>query len=125
MSNFLAPNGKPSNLTNEQWHLVRTPAFISWFGDWEKKQFLNKHKPNSTIYLFNTISLDENGEPRIWCRATHYQYNIIESEYIYLGAKKSYVKQYGIPKEFFVKADKTIFIDNQDIERKKLISKMS
>ena len=27
MSKHLAPNGKPSNLTHEQWHLVRTPEF--------------------------------------------------------------------------------------------------
>jgi hypothetical protein len=32
----LAPNGKPSNLTPEQYRLVRTPAFKKWFGDWEK-----------------------------------------------------------------------------------------
>jgi hypothetical protein len=31
----LAPNGKPSNLTPEQYRLVRTPAFKKWFGDWE------------------------------------------------------------------------------------------
>jgi hypothetical protein len=30
-----APNGKPSNLTPEQWRLVRTPQFKAWFGDWE------------------------------------------------------------------------------------------
>ena len=32
---LLAPNGKPSNLTPEQYKLVRTPAFKEWFGDWE------------------------------------------------------------------------------------------
>jgi len=32
---LLAPNGKPSNLTPEQYRLVRTPAFKAWFGDWE------------------------------------------------------------------------------------------
>ena len=32
---LLAPNGKPSNLTPEQYRLVRTPAFKKWFGDWE------------------------------------------------------------------------------------------
>jgi hypothetical protein len=32
----LAPNGKPSNLTPEQYRLVRTPAFKAWFGDWAK-----------------------------------------------------------------------------------------
>jgi hypothetical protein len=35
MTKHLAPNGKPSNLTHEQWHLVRTPEFKAWFGDWE------------------------------------------------------------------------------------------
>ena len=33
---LLAPNGKPSNLTPEQYRLVRTPEFKEWFGDWEK-----------------------------------------------------------------------------------------
>jgi hypothetical protein len=36
MSKHLSPNGKPSKLTHEQWHLVRTPEFKAWFGDWEK-----------------------------------------------------------------------------------------
>ncbi|SMF93939.1 hypothetical protein SAMN02949497_1235 [Methylomagnum ishizawai] len=31
----LAPNGKPSNLNESQWNLVRTPEFKVWFGDWE------------------------------------------------------------------------------------------
>jgi hypothetical protein len=31
----LAPNGQPSNLTPEQYRLVRTPEFKAWFGDWE------------------------------------------------------------------------------------------
>lgn len=35
MSKLLAPNGKPSNLTPEQYRLVRTKAFKDWFGDWE------------------------------------------------------------------------------------------
>lgn len=30
-----APNGKPTNLTEEQWVRVRTPNFKRWFGDWE------------------------------------------------------------------------------------------
>lgn len=32
----LAPNGKPSKLSERQWHQVRTPEFKAWFGDWEK-----------------------------------------------------------------------------------------
>lgn len=30
-----APNGKRTNLTEEQWVRVRTPNFKRWFGDWE------------------------------------------------------------------------------------------
>jgi hypothetical protein len=53
MSKHLAPNGKPSNLTHEQWHLVRTPKFKAWFGDWE-----NDPKNASKV-------VDENGEPLV------------------------------------------------------------
>ena len=39
------PNGEPTNLTEEQWLAVRTPAFKTWFGDWEaeagKQKYLN------------------------------------------------------------------------------------
>jgi hypothetical protein len=31
---LLAPNGQPTELTNQQWHTVRTENFIEWFGDW-------------------------------------------------------------------------------------------
>ena len=30
-----APNGNPTNLTEQQWLQVRTKAFKDWFGDWE------------------------------------------------------------------------------------------
>lgn len=50
---LLAPNGKPSNLTPEQYELVRTPAFKQWFGDWE-----NDPKNASKV-------VDENGEPLV------------------------------------------------------------
>lgn len=36
-----APNGKDTNLTEEQWLLVRTPAFKAWFGDWEVSNALD------------------------------------------------------------------------------------
>jgi hypothetical protein len=50
---LLAPNGKPSNLTPEQWHLVRTPAFKNWFGDWE-------FDPKLASKV-----VDQNGEPKV------------------------------------------------------------
>ena len=34
---LLAPNGKPSNLTERQYAQVRTKEFKKWFGDWEKE----------------------------------------------------------------------------------------
>jgi hypothetical protein len=49
----LAPNGKPSNLTEQQAKIVRTPAFKKWFGDWE-----NDPKNASKI-------VDKNGEPMV------------------------------------------------------------
>lgn len=49
----LAPNGKPSNLNEKQWHQVRTPAFKAWFGDWEKYPA----KASKVV--------DENGEPLV------------------------------------------------------------
>ena len=52
----LAPNGKPSNLTPEQYKLVRTKAFKKWFGDWE-----NDPKNASKV-------VDENGEPLLLYR---------------------------------------------------------
>lgn len=47
-----APNGKPSNLTEDQWITVRTPAFKGWFGDWE-------NDPENASKV-----VDENGEPK-------------------------------------------------------------
>ena len=32
-----APNGKPSNLSEDLWITVRTQFFKDWFGDWEKE----------------------------------------------------------------------------------------
>jgi hypothetical protein len=55
---LLAPNGKPSNLTPEQYKLVRSDAFISWFGDW-----LNSPETASKV-------VDENGEPLVCYHGT-------------------------------------------------------
>lgn len=48
-----APNGKPSNLTEQQWCTVRTPEFKRWFGDWE-------NDPENASKI-----VDENGEPLV------------------------------------------------------------
>ena len=49
----LAPNGKRSNLNDQQYDMVRTPKFKKWFGDWE-------NNPDDASKV-----LDENGEPRV------------------------------------------------------------
>lgn len=51
--NLLAPNGKISNLNEEQWKLVRTPEFKAWFGDWQ-------NDPQNASKV-----VDENGEPLV------------------------------------------------------------
>jgi len=50
---LLAPNGNKSNLTPEQYKLVRTAAFKEWFGDWE-----NDPENSSKV-------VDKNGEPLV------------------------------------------------------------
>lgn len=65
---LIAPNGKPSNLTPEQYKLVRTPEFKAWFGDWE-----NDSENASKV-------LDENGEPLIVYRGVP---KSLENKYIF------------------------------------------
>ena len=48
-----APNGQPTNLTEEQWLMVRTQNFKNWFGDWE-------NDPENASKV-----VDENGEPKV------------------------------------------------------------
>ena len=55
---MLAPNGKPTNLTEDQWLSVRTKAFKEWFGDWE-----NDPKNASKV-------VDENKEPKVMYHIT-------------------------------------------------------
>lgn len=50
---MLAPNGKPTNLSEENWIKVRTPEFKEFFGDWQ-----NNPENSSKV-------LDENGEPLV------------------------------------------------------------
>ena len=44
-----APNGKPTNLTPEQWVTVRTKAFKRWFGDWEKAARIEKLRESESV----------------------------------------------------------------------------
>lgn len=68
---LLAPNGKPSNLSEGLYYKVRTPQFKAWFGDWE-----NDPKNASKI-------LDENGEPMVVYHGTTFgKFEIFDKEMI-------------------------------------------
>jgi hypothetical protein len=69
MSKHLAPNGKPSNLTHEQWHLVRTPEFKAWFGDWE-------NDPENASKV-----VDDNGEPLVVYHGTNVEFYKFDLKY--------------------------------------------
>ena len=69
---LLASNGKPSNLTPEQYKLVRTPEFKAWFGDWEndpqnaskvldenREPLVVYHNSNKEFYIFKTKGVIE------------------------------------------------------------------
>jgi hypothetical protein len=68
MTQLLAPNGKPSNLTPEQWRLVRNPQFKAWFGDWE-------NDPENASKV-----VDENGEPLVVYHGTKESFNEFKKE---------------------------------------------
>ena len=121
MNVLLAPNGKPSNLTPEQYKLVRTPAFKEWFGDWE-----NSPETASKV-------VDENGEPLVVWRGESKEFN--KFDYKKLGSKlktawrkagfyfsptKSGAEQYmffmqsGILKQFFLNIKNPYTFDSKE-----------
>ena len=67
---LLAPNGKPSKLTPEQYKLVRSESFKAWFGDWE-------NDPENASKV-----VDENGEPLVVYSGSPRQFTIFESDEI-------------------------------------------
>jgi hypothetical protein len=96
---LLAPNGKPSNLTPEQYKLVRTPAFKQWFGDWE-----NDPETASKV-------VDENGEPSVVYHGSKSNFNVFDVEksrfdYLYFAVKKEYAEKFGKTKSYFINARK-------------------
>ncbi len=92
---FLAPNGKPSNLTPEQYNLVRTPEFKAWFGDWE-------NDPENASKV-----VDENGEPLVVYHGSLEKFTIFNLEFVgktdygmwgkgfYFSPIKTFSKAYG------------------------------
>ena len=92
-----APNGQPTNLTPEQWTMVRTEGFKYWFGDWEKD-------PENASKV-----VDENGEPMVVYHGTlaknltRFNKDLIGSRYSYdekgffFISRESIAKDYATP----------------------------
>ena len=97
MSNkLLAPNGKPSNLNATQYKLVRSEAFLNWFGNWEKDP------ANSSKVV------DSNGEPMVVYHGTKKEFTIFDLDKVgsnvdygmwgsgfYFSPLKSFSNAYG------------------------------
>lgn len=83
---LLAPNGKPSNLNEEQYYLVRTPEFKQWFGDWEKLAMAKVQDPAIDEVTLANLSkdvskvVDQNGEPLVVYHATFDNFNIFSKQ---------------------------------------------
>ena len=81
---LLAPNGKPSNLTPEQYNLVRTPQFKKWFGDWERLVYAKVKDPAMDEVTLENLSkdvskvVDENGEPLVVYHWSKSDFHIFE-----------------------------------------------
>jgi hypothetical protein len=98
---LLAPNGKPSNLTSEQYKLVRTPAFKKWFGDWE-----NDATNSSKV-------VDENGEPLVVYHGTTQKFNVFKKAD---KLREDWgVRDYGM---YFTNSEKTAQIYSLDFQKK-------
>ena len=125
MSELLAPNGKPSNLTAEQYKLVRSSAFKKWFGDWE-------NDPANASKV-----VDENGEPKIMYHSTDSDFNVFQPSwrgviffsYTKIGSQNASV--FGASKtiECFlncrkIRGNKKIGIYFGDVENKKYQDKI-
>lgn len=93
-----APNGKLTNLTEQQWLQVRTKAFKNWFGDWE-----NDPKNASKV-------VDENGEPLVVYHGSKngdfdaFDYNNLRTadSGFFFTSDKEYAEQYGNTRGFFL-----------------------
>ena len=104
---LLAPNGKPSNLTPEQYKLVRTPEFKAWFGDWEKIATCQPYTYSKLEGQQNSMLLDENGEPQIFYHGSYnYGFTIVdvhgssEQSLFWLSTSKEFARQFTGYKRF-------------------------
>jgi hypothetical protein len=115
---IIAPNGQPSNLTPEQYKLVRTPEFKAWFGDWE-------HDPKNASKV-----VDSNGEPLVCYHGSKNKFNVFKEHKQGSNTDKSgelgffFTANKNIAKEFY-SLDGKLFEVFVDIKNPKEIKSKS
>ena len=99
---LLAPNGEPSNLTEDQYVQVRTKAFINWFGDWI-------NNPNEASKV-----IDINGEPLVVYHGSEESFDTFDITYFgkidngdrgrgfYFTPNPNIASRYGSVKAFYL-----------------------
>jgi hypothetical protein len=117
---LLAPNGKPTNLTPEQYKLVRTPAFKAWFGDWEKVEACQPYTYSTLEAKPKNMLLDENGEPQVFYHGSHdYGFTIVdihgstEQSLFWLSTSKEMAERFTGHKRFGYK-DAQAYYDREE-----------
>lgn len=86
-----APNGNTSNLTPEQYAVVRTNAFKEWFGDWEKLAMAKVKDPAMDEVTLANLSkdvskvVDENGEPLVVYHSTNSDFTIFNERFAFFA----------------------------------------
>ena len=92
---LLAPNGEKSNLSEEEWKMVRTSAFKKWFGDFEEKfnkddlEAWTKHQYKKSLEL--EVIPDINAQ--INREKEQLSYYIKEKDEKYIKIYNEYIKQ--------------------------------
>lgn len=112
---LLAPNGKPTKLSERQYTQVRTKAFKKWFGDWTKIT----QNEDGTWNIPNDVSKvidEETGEPKVvYHGSPNTTFTVFDKEKIgsntdggfygrgfYFSEDKGISNKYGKEREFFL-----------------------
>ncbi len=94
----IAPNGKPSNLPDDLYRVVRTANFKRWFGDWE-----NDPENSSKV-------LDQNGEPLVVWRGQGSEHDEIKST-SYFTENRSFARRFGSASAYFLNLRHPFVVD--------------
>lgn len=102
-----APNGKDTNLNEQQWLQVRTPAFKQWFGDWE-----GDAKNASKV-------VDDNGEPKVMYHGTGAEFTEFDGKSMtWLSDDASFAGEYAEMRAYINKSSPTtmpLFVNIKNI----------